>query len=175
MGKIQDFVVYENEVILGGEAKCLRWNNEAIAQAILYLDEKKTDIEILQAIANGNIRGLRALLFGARKAANRHYTRSKFDSEFDRGEITRYIESVTDGIQHYLPQVGLTPAPQDEAGKKGSDSFIDGFAEIAVRTLGVTCQQLAEMSPRNISAMFEIKYREETVKDEYYGDEIPWL
>lgn len=175
MGKIQDFVVYENEVILGGTAKCLRWNNEAIAQAILYLDEEKTDIEILQAIANGNIRGLRALLFGARKAANRHYTRSKFDSEFDRGEITRYIEAVTDGIQHYLPQVGQTSAPQNETGKKGSDSFIDGFAEIAVRTLGVTCQQLAEMSPRNISAMFEIKYSEETVKDEYYGDEIPWL
>lgn len=175
MGKIQDFVVYENEAILGGAAKCLRWNNEAIAQAILYLDEEKTDVEILQAIANGNIRGLRALLFGARKAANRYYTRSKFDSEFDRAEITRYIETVTDGIQHYLPQVGQTPATQDEAGKKGSDSFIDGFAEIAVRTLGVTCQQLAEMSPRNISAMFEIKYSEETVKDEYYGDEIPWL
>lgn len=175
MGKIQDFVVYENEAILGGKPKRLRWNNEAIAQAILYLDEEKTDIEILQAIANGNIRGLRALLFGARKAANRHYTKSRFDKEFDREEITRYIEAVTDGIQHYLPQVGLTPAPQDEAGKKGSDSFIDGFAEIAVRTLGVTCQQLAEMSPRNISAMFEIKYREAITKDEYYGDEIPWL
>lgn len=175
MGKIQDFVVYENEAILGGKPKRLRWNNDAIAQAILYLDEEKTDIEILQSIASGNIRGLRALLFGARKAANRHYTRSKFDKEFDRGLITRYIDAVTDGIQHYLPQVGQTSAPQNETGKKGSDSFIDGFAEIAVRTLGVTCQQLAEMSPRNISAMFEIKYSEETVKDEYYGDEIPWL
>lgn len=175
MGKIQDFVIYENEVHLGGAAKRLRWNNEAIAQAILYLDGERTDIEILQSIANGNIRGLRALLFGARKAANRHYTKSRFDNEFDRGEITRYIEAVTDGIQHYLPKAGRISAPQDEEDKKGSDSFIDGFAEIAVRTLGVTCKQLVELSPRNISAMFETKYGEEITKDEYYGDEIPWL
>lgn len=175
MGKIQDFVVYENEAILGGKPKRLRWNNDAIAQAILYLDEEKTDIEILQSIASGNIRGLRALLFGARKAANRHYTRSKFDKEFDRGLITRYIDAVTDGIQHYLPKAGITSAQKDKESRNAQESFVDGFAELAVRALGVTQQELLEMSPRNISAMFEIKYSEETVKDEYYGDEIPWL
>ena len=175
MGILQNFVVYENEVILGGAAKRLRWNNEAIAQAILYLDEEKTDIEILQAVANGNIRGLRALMFGARTSAIRNYTRARFETEFDIRRVTSYIEIVTDGIQHYLPQAGRISAPQEKADGKGSDSFIDGFAEIAVRILGMTCQQLAELSPRNISAMFELKYADEIIKDEYYGDEISWL
>lgn len=175
MGILQNFVVYENEVFLGGAAKRLRWNNEAIAQAILYSGEEKTDIEILQSVAVGNLRSLRALLFGARKAANQNYTKARFDKEFDRQNITSYIEAVTDGIQHYLPQTERISARQDKASEKGADSFIDGFAEIAVRTLGVTCQQLTALSPRNISAMFEIKYSEAMMKDEYYGDEIPWL
>ncbi len=175
MSKLQDLIVFENEVVLGKKLKRLRWNNDAIAQAVVFTRGKYSAIEILQSIAKRDLYGLQALIYGARRAADRDYTKSKFIKDFDFARIEKYSAAATEGVTYYLPHIEQGAHSNGEAAERQGTDFIDEYIFLARKALCMTGREILEASLRSISAMVETEIGEETAKDEYYGDEISWL
>lgn len=174
MGIISNLAVYENTAPLGGRTRVLRWNNLAIINAARFA---KTENEntILQSIASGNILAIRAVVYGARKAVQKNYTKEQFNKDFSLSELSKYIEAVTDGITHFLPECRAENAGESGNGKSEADMLGD-YVELARKALNFSLAEILKTSPRIVAAMMRLQFGEEfTPIDEYYGDEIPWL
>lgn len=174
MGLLSDISVFENEVVLGKHARTLRWNNAAIAYGTREagLTDENT---FLQSIADGDFIAVRSAVFGARKAADRNYTVERFEREFKPARFLQYLTAAVEGVAQFLPE-SRQEARKENGKAETSTDVLGDYVILARVALKMSRAEIMNASPRSITAMLEAEFGEEmAVKDEYYGDEIPWL
>lgn len=174
MGLLSDISVFENEVVLGNHARTLRWNNAAIAYGTREagLTDENT---FLQSIADGDFIAVRSAVFGARKAVDSNYTVERFDKEFKPERFLQYISGAVEGVTQFLPESRQEARQENEKAETRIDVLGD-YVILARVALKMSRAEIMNASPRSITAMLEAEFGEEmTVKDEYFGDEVPWL
>lgn len=179
MRRLIDFEIYENEIPLADTVRIARWDNKAVCNALFYIEalgENTETEELLQKALTRNIPALKALIFGALKSKNPSYTAQQFKREFKIEQLLQCYGKAVKGVLHYLPdKQGKTQAENNEPDGIKSASFINDYAELAASALKMRREDILNASPRSISAIVKAFLGEENLKDEYYGDEIPWL
>lgn len=180
MRRITDFAIFENEIPLADKNRIARWNNQAICNAVFYteaLGEPAEAEELLQKAMSKNVFALKALIFGALKSNHPSYTLEQFKKEFQLDLLAKCYGKVITGIERYLPTTEQTKQQAETLESDGpkSASFLNDYAELAVYALKMRQEDVLNASPRSICAMLSGLVGVENLKDEYYGDEIPWL
>ncbi len=181
MRRITDFAIFENEIpIANTRTRTARWDNQAICNAVFYTEafgEPAEAEEILQKAMLQNIFALKALIFGALKSKEPSYTLEQFKKEFQLTLLSQCFKKVVVGIEHYLPTTEQTKQQTEalESDSLESASFLNDYAELAVYALKMRQEDVLYASPRSVCAMLNGLVGAENLKDEYYGDEIPWL
>lgn len=103
---LTDFMPYINKAVFDHERQ-LKWCNATMAYAVEYARDNgigDTSDEVLDATEKGNLEGMKALLYGALRAATLAMTLKRFYDIYKPENLYQYMEAVGDGIRHYRPE-----------------------------------------------------------------------